>query len=268
MKIPFLKFSECAQIPLTPAYIMKIKEAMDANGSSQPQMVVNLADNIMVKIYIDYSVESVQVFEYDNSPHGFVFKSGKVDSYSTTSLQTGSCFTDLYQGKFKTYVLKQDIATLVEECEYTVGHLNGEHKYFLDDVVESTFYRNDIKEGPYSITKLDGSNVLVGAHINDQRDGAWKLYYANGVIRKIINYSYLVGGLYGLTQEFNELGSVTLYYTKLLDLLHGEHFEKAKNKTTYYLFDAIVEKEVYDTYDWKHQDEMFANVGRSFLEAV
>ena len=268
MNIPFLKFTDCAQIPLTPEFILKIKDAMDQNGSRPHQILINLTEEILVKIHIDGSLENVQIFEYDHSPKGFVYKNGKIDSYSTTSLQTGSCFTDIFQGKFKTYVLNKEVAMLVEECEYVVGHLNGEHKYYLDDVIESTFYRNDIKEGAYAVTKTDGSKVLTGTHINGERDGVWTLYFSNGMIRKIINYSYLVGGYYGLTQDFNEQGSAVLSYSRLLDLFHGIHNDKNKNQITYYLFGVEVGKDDYDTYDWNHQDEMFANVGKAFTREV
>ena len=269
MNIPFANFSTSAQIPLSPAFILKIKESLDQLDHydySQPKIIIKLSESVIAKIFKDYNTETVEIFEYADSPYGGMFKFGKIDAYSTTSLQTGTCFTDVFQGNFKTYILKGQQTVLIEEGNYVLGHLNGEHKYYLDDIIEITTYLNDIKNGPYSIAKADGTKVLEGEYCNDQREGKWLLYYPTGTIKKIVNYCYKVGGEYGLTQEFNEQGQLISSFGKLLEALHGPQTLNGGKTYAYYLFNIVVEKEVYDKYSFEKQDEIMSNTNRYFLE--
>lgn len=267
MNIPFIEFNKFASIPLTPEYILKIGQAVDEAQERTPQIVINLTNTIIAKLEKDDHTytQALSIFEYEQTSSGSLYKLGKIDVYGENSLQVGYAFTDLYQGPFKTYILKDGKVSLTEEGFFVFGKYEGEHKYYLDDCIEICSYINDVKHGPYLIKDYTDHIILEGSYYNNRKDGVWKLYYSNGIVKKLTHYSHYIEGLYGITQTFSEEGSLLTQCGNILEQVHGEYIDVKAGVHDYYLFNEKVAKEEYNSYDFKKQDELFLNINRSFL---
>lgn len=265
MNIPFAKFNQYAQIPLTPEYILKLKDVITSNYVSG--QIIRLSDNILVHVITEQGAACFKIVEYKVTSKDVIFECGKADAYTATSLHTGSIFASHFHGKFKTYNLANEEVKLVEESEYFMGILSGKHIYYLDELEEHSYFVKDKKHGPYLIKNSNDVTILEGTYVNDQRDGVWKLYTDTGKIKKTISYNHEINGVFGLTQVFNDAGECLSAYSKIVDTLHGPFYQKG-NPMKFYMFG---EECTQKTFEESYKDQfalMFSNTNFSVYEEV